>query len=175
MKNRNQTPIPYTARYSKKNFPPYTYLPGKAPHPQRDPNGHSYNKEETKIDFIPPENWKNNELYLYGVDLFNHGYWWEAHEAWETVWHTTNKEACYGQFLQGLIQIAAAFIKLKLHEKKGKTVLYTRGMKRLNWIKEQKPIFMGVNLTNQISLFEAYFTSHLDFILKGYPYIILEL
>jgi hypothetical protein len=33
-----------------------------------------------------PEDWRSCDLYLYGIDLFNHGYWWEAHEALEDVW-----------------------------------------------------------------------------------------
>ncbi|MFQ5661093.1 MAG: hypothetical protein ACE5GZ_11755 [Gammaproteobacteria bacterium] len=31
-------------RYTNRPFPSYRYVPGKAPHPTRDPDGHSYNK-----------------------------------------------------------------------------------------------------------------------------------
>ncbi|TGQ49534.1 DUF309 domain-containing protein, partial [Mesorhizobium sp. M1C.F.Ca.ET.210.01.1.1] len=26
-------------------------------------------------------------MFRWGIDLFNHGYYWEAHEAWEPLWH----------------------------------------------------------------------------------------
>ena len=29
----------------QKSFPPYAYLPGREPHPVRDPTGHSYHVE----------------------------------------------------------------------------------------------------------------------------------
>lgn len=47
--------------------------------------------------------------FVRGVELFNAGHWWEAHEAWETVWH-----AAQGQdrlLVQGFILLAAALHK----------------------------------------------------------------
>lgn len=42
-----------------------------------------------------------------GIELFNKGLYWEAHEAWEWLWRieTTPERKT---FLQGLIQLAAA-------------------------------------------------------------------
>lgn len=99
-------------RYSQRSFPRYRYVPTLHPHPVIDPKGHSYKKEEEKPEYLPPEKWKQNDLYLYGIDLYNHGYWWEAHEAWESLWLTTQKTDVEGQFLQGLIQFSAALLKL---------------------------------------------------------------
>ena len=94
----------------QKPFPPYRHIPGVTPHPIRDPRGHSYGIEEVHdAEPLPPELWQQNEDYLYGVDLYNFAYWWEAHEAWEGLWHQA--EDTYRLFLQGLIQISAAFIK----------------------------------------------------------------
>lgn len=42
-----------------------------------------------------------------GVALFNDGRFWEAHEAWEGIWLAA--EGDEKQFLQGLIQLAAAY------------------------------------------------------------------
>ena len=56
------------------------------PHPRNDPDGHSYDEEEEYLPHFTAEEWRDCEHYLYGVDLFNQGYWWEAHEAWEAVW-----------------------------------------------------------------------------------------
>src|SRR5215470_16086391 len=44
-----------------------------------------------------------------GVELFNRGLYWEAHEAWEELWLELEDEPKL--FLQGLIQLAAAYHK----------------------------------------------------------------
>lgn len=46
-------------------------------------------------------------LYQRGLEAFNSGHFYEAHELWEEVWlETPNPDK---KFLQGLIQVAAAF------------------------------------------------------------------
>lgn len=42
-----------------------------------------------------------------GVDLFNAHHFWHAHEAWEGIWLASSGEEKI--FLQGLIQLAAAY------------------------------------------------------------------
>lgn len=42
-----------------------------------------------------------------GVALFNEGRFWHAHEAWEEAWLVSQGDL--RQFLQGLIQLAAAY------------------------------------------------------------------
>lgn len=44
-----------------------------------------------------------------GVTLFNAGHWWEAHEAWETLWLPARDEE--RAFYQALILLAAALHK----------------------------------------------------------------
>lgn len=104
------TSIPIT-RYSQRPFPDYRFVPGRAPHPTRDPQGHSYNTPEEKLDRFDPAKWSSCDCYLYGIDLFNHAYWWEAHEALETVWIAAGRHSRTGLFIQGLIQIAVAHLK----------------------------------------------------------------
>ena len=41
-----------------------------------------------------------------GVDLFNNGRYWDAHEAWEHEWMSDRKGSDAG-FYKGLIQVAA--------------------------------------------------------------------
>ena len=48
-------------------FPPYAFLPGRDPHPTRDPRGHSYGSDETPPDYVPPELWRTSEEYLFGT------------------------------------------------------------------------------------------------------------
>ena len=48
-----------------------------------------------------------NRLYQKGLEAFNSAHFFEAHELWEEVWlETPNPDK---KFLQGLIQVAAAF------------------------------------------------------------------
>jgi hypothetical protein len=101
--------VPY--RYTDRPFPSYRFVPGKAPHPTRDQDGHSYNKPPVRLAPFDPEDWYTCEEYLYGIDLFNHGYWWEAHEALEAVWAAAGRRTETGLFIKGLIQIAAAHLK----------------------------------------------------------------
>ena len=72
-----------------------------------------YGRTESPPKTFEPDDWQRNELYLYGVDLFNHGYWWEAHAEWEMLWQATERRDDAGWFLQGLIQVAAALVQLR--------------------------------------------------------------
>lgn len=54
-------------------------------------------------DLSPAE---RERLFRLGIDLFNQGSFFEAHEAWEEIWRSTAPEP--RDFLQGLIQVAAA-------------------------------------------------------------------
>jgi predicted metal-dependent hydrolase len=57
---------------------------------------------------------------LYGCDLFNLGYWWEAHEAWEAAWKGLPRDSVQGRFVQALIQVAAASLQAAAGEHTGR-------------------------------------------------------
>jgi hypothetical protein len=61
----------------------------------------------------PPDAWPHELGHLFAVDLFNHGYWWEAHEAWESYWHGATDGTPEHHTLQALIQFAALLLKLE--------------------------------------------------------------
>ena len=94
-------------------FPPYAYLPGRNPHPTRDAGGHSFGRPPDEPDAPDPERWQACDDYLYGIDLFNHGYYWEAHEAWEGLWHACDRRGVTATYLQALINFAAAGLKVR--------------------------------------------------------------
>ena len=98
-------------RYTDKPYPEYRFIPGENPHPTRDPKGHSYNKPVKELSSFSPEEWSYCEEFLFGIDLFNFGYWWEAHEVLEAVWVGAGKNTDTGLFVQGLIQLSAAHLK----------------------------------------------------------------
>jgi hypothetical protein len=92
-------------------LPPYTYVPGRTPHPVSDPAGHSFGRVPEPVSPFDPADWQTCHPYLYGIDLFNHGYYWEAHEAWESLWHAAGRTGPVADFLKGLIKLAAAGVK----------------------------------------------------------------
>lgn len=94
-------------------FPPYTYTPGVTPHPIRDPQGHSYGRTEPVSEKFDPQRWRDCATYVHGLRLFNRGYYWEAHEAWEAAWHSVGRRGITGDFLKGLIKWAAAGVKVR--------------------------------------------------------------
>jgi len=94
-----------------KPLPPYSYVSGRFPHPMSDPRGHSFGHvPEAGLSFSP-EAWQRSPTYLHALDLFNHGYYWEAHEAWEQLWHVCGRRGAAADFLKGLIKLAAAGVK----------------------------------------------------------------
>jgi hypothetical protein len=92
----------------QKGLPPYAYLPGKNPHPVRDPTGHSYHVEP--IPFASDAS-LSSDAFLWGLDLFNHGYW-EAHEAWEGLWQVADRDGPLRMLFKGLILLSAAGVKI---------------------------------------------------------------
>ncbi len=48
--------------------------------------------------------------YTEGLELFNQGRFWHAHEAWEAIW--LEADGVQSQFYQGLIQLAGACFHL---------------------------------------------------------------
>ena len=134
---QNLEPLwPEAPRYCPQiSFPSYRFVPGLNPHPSLSrgeiplssppPPSVSSGRDRSfrpvtrnKFDVtgihslkIPPDQWQENEIYLFGVDLYHQGYLWESHEAWEALWHLTDKKGVEGQFFQGLIQNSAALLK----------------------------------------------------------------
>lgn len=124
-------PDPAFPRYTQAPFPAYRYVPGRTPHPRRDPGGHSYGRPEPRATPLDPAAWSASTTYLYGADLYNFAYWWEAHEYFEVLWQMTDKEGPLGQTLQGLIQIAAGNLKQFMGAESAAQKLWARGLARL--------------------------------------------
>lgn len=94
-------------------LPPYSYVTGRFPHPTRDPAGHSFGRAAHQPPPIAPDRWRQSRDYLAGCDLFNHGYYWEAHEMWEGLWHACGRRGPTADFIKALIKLAAAGVKAR--------------------------------------------------------------
>lgn len=92
-------------------FPAYAFVPGQHAHPVTNPQGHSFGRIETQPEPLDPSAPRSCSDFLYGVDLFNAGFYWEAHEIWEGLWIAAGRTGTTADFLKGLIKLAAAGVK----------------------------------------------------------------
>ena len=91
---------------------------------------------------LTEKGWRQNEDYLYAVDLFNAEYWWEAHEVWERLWRLETPEEPVALFLQGLIQLAAARLKESQGELRGAAKLNRAALSKLRSL---PGVYMGID------------------------------
>lgn len=140
------------------DFPPYAFIPGQHPHPTRHPEGHSYGHEEAEVDYLTPSEWRQSSDYLFGVDLYNHGFYWEAHEAWEGLWLAARAQADDEQalFLQGLIQLAAASLKIPMNQPSGFVKLANFGTEKLKTVAKNHSQYMGLDLEEFIATWREF-------------------
>lgn len=114
-------------------LPPYSYVPGHGlPHPVNDPCGHLYATRDSVHEpgFSsdnpgPPSPDTDlrrrglaaalgmNSRWLHAIDLFNEGFYWEAHESWEAFWHALGRTTAEARFVQALIHLTAACVKIR--------------------------------------------------------------
>jgi hypothetical protein len=95
-------------------FPPYRFVPGVTPHPSSHVAGYQHGKPHDAPPFLPAERWAENHAYLRATDYFNRGWWWEAHEQWEDLWHVVEGvDESQHILLKALIQFAACALNLE--------------------------------------------------------------
>ncbi len=99
---------------SEPSLPPYSYVPGGPwPHPTSSPQGHLRGREPQAVSPVRADQWQDSPAYLRGIVLFNAGYYWEAHESWEALWHAHGRRGPTAKLLQALIKLAAAGVKVR--------------------------------------------------------------
>lgn len=140
-------------------WPAYRFVPGLHPHPLRDPRGHSY-EGVARLNRHPPwdaARWPSLEAWRWGVDLFNAFYFWEAHEAWEGLWAAKQKGSLEKIFLQGLIQVAGALLKVHLGSPSGAIALSNEGLEKLQRVANEVESIMGLDPGRTEAAFRQYF------------------
>jgi hypothetical protein len=138
-------------RYTDIALPEYRFVPGEQPHPIRDPAGHSYlppGAPPPSVAYKRAHRWRDCPAYLYGCDLYNHGYWWEAHETWEGLWRQATRDGGQRHFLQTLIQVAICHLKLHTGVLGGVRSLRRNSTRHLREAVRRIPmsVFMGVDV-----------------------------
>ena len=103
-------------------------------------------KTAERLTLVEPELSAENEVrFQYGIDLFNTGHYWDAHESWEEIWQELGDEPedDWEILLRGLIQIAAGLHCLFLKKERG-----SRGNLKKGWSKIalREDHFLGLDL-----------------------------
>jgi uncharacterized protein len=89
---------------------------------------------------------------LEGIDLFNKGHYWEAHEAWERDWMPDRKGRDSG-FYKGLIQVAAGCLHYTRRNRRGAVNKWKSGA---DYLRPYLPAHRGVRLTPLVSAVDGY-------------------
>ncbi len=100
-------------------LPLSTYVPGRTPRPVTEAPGNSAIAAAGNLLPFDPARWRDSRSFLRGVDLFNEGFYWEAHEEWEGLWHAAGRSGPTADLLKGLIKLAAAGVKAYEHRPAG--------------------------------------------------------
>jgi hypothetical protein len=130
-------------------FPTHAFVPGRTPrHPRGEPRAH---------ERLDPKRWRECETWLHGVDLYNHGYAWEAHEAWERLWIASRDDEELAALLQGLIQCAASVLKLEMSQPGGARTLGASGTAKLERVHSASgERVLGVDVDRFVRDFRAF-------------------
>lgn len=130
-------------------FPPYSYVPGLGrPHPVSSPLGHSHQVTRPPAEPIREGDWIASREFNRGIGLFNAGFYWEAHEEWERLWHAHGRSGPIADLLKALIKLAAAGVKVRQGQPAGVVVHARRAADLFQAIQNQtqEQMLLGLNL-----------------------------
>jgi len=150
---------PPASSHTDRELPAYRHLPGRTPHPTRDPEGHSYGCPTEEMPDLNAADWRGCETYLYGIDLFNADYWWECHEVLEGLWHAAGIGTPAAHVLQAVIQCAAAQLKTFTDRPVGAKRLLEHAHNHVLWGRERR---LGLDLQAMLDETGAYVHGRTD-------------
>jgi uncharacterized protein len=90
---------------------------------------------------------EEEEHFNQGIALFNTGKFWEAHEAWEFIWQQHPEDGRF--FIQGLIQLAAAYHQLRRRIFRGAAIHLRQAEERLKLFPAS---FLGINIATLLEV-----------------------
>ena len=120
------------------HWPDHAYTPGKN---DRHPEDFFDEIKNSVSTGMTANEISQSRAYLFGFELFDQGFYWEAHEVWEPVWLALPDSAQEKFFVQALIQTSNAYLKLRME--KPKAALRLCGIAREILCKCQKQKVMG--------------------------------
>ena len=93
-----------------------------------------------------------------GIQLFNSGHFWEAHEAWELEW-TPDRKGPEAGFYKGLIQVAAGCLHYQRRNPRGAVNKWTSGA---DYLRPYLPVHHGVRLAELVGAVDAFLAAIQD-------------
>ena len=122
-------------------FPEYRHVPGT----NREIQGRFGHSEDAILDLPTPSGWRDNTDYLFGIDLFNYAYWYEAHAIWNPLWHRATGN--YRLFINGLALVADAMLLHHQRDLRGLRDQMSLGTGNLTAVlNAEGDVYMGLNL-----------------------------
>ncbi len=94
----------------------------------------------------------------HGIELFNHGRYWEAHEAWEEAW-MPDRHGPDGGFYKGLIQVAAGCLHYRRRNRRGAINKWRSGA---GYLRPYLPRHRGVELARLVERVDAFLAAMAD-------------
>jgi predicted metal-dependent hydrolase len=130
---------PAVPRYSARLLPARRFVPGETVRPEDSTSG------RTALPPWQPEAWREIESWLWAIDLFNHGYWWECHEALEALWLSAGRATPPARFVQSLVHLSAACLNDRRGHRDASRRQAARAVRGLRAARSLGPRVMGVD------------------------------
>jgi len=86
-----------------------------------------------------------------GIELFNAGRYWDAHEAWEEAW-MPDRKGVDGGFFKGLIQVAAGCYHYRRQNRRGAVNKWRSGA---GYLRAYPPRHRGVAVSTLVAAVDA--------------------
>lgn len=97
-------------------------------------------------------------LLAEGIELFNNGEYWHAHEVWEREWMPDRKGPDSG-FYKGLIQVAAGCLHYTRRNRRGAVNKWRSGA---DYLRPYLPAHKGVRLTPLVKAVDGFLAAMQD-------------
>jgi len=92
------------------------------------------------------------DLLTEGVDLFNSGRYWDAHEVWERDW-TPDRKGPDSGFYKGLIQVAAGCLHYTRRNRRGSVNKWRSGT---DYLRPYLPAHRGLRLAPLVAAVDGF-------------------
>lgn len=146
-------------------FPEYRHVPGV----NLEIQGRFGHSEDPIIDLPDPGSWRDNTDYLFGVDLFNYAYWYEAHAIWNPLWHRASGN--YRLFINGLALVSDALLHHHQRNLRELRDLMSEGTGKLTAVlNAEGDLYMGLNLHQLMRSLDSFISPFFEEIVEDSAY-----
>ncbi len=110
---------------------------------------------------LPPDDTsatqEERRIFHEGIELFNQGEWFEAHEVWEDIWHIASGPK--KRFYQGLIQCAVTIEHIRRGNPRGVRSVYQTALPKFEGLPN---VYMGIDIPHLLKALDRVVRPILD-------------